>query len=1123
MNEEKIISIITDNSNSEKNQKDSYEEYQIIKEDYCSSPRCGIRSKIVTKSVDKIIFSPIEISTNPYFKYCVTPVKDEHFKFDFSQSETNHTRNPEDKRSKKNVNNISYYQKNSYLETNKNELKEEKDENGSKTINEENDNNITKYLNILDKKDSENNLKLNFNDNDNENENENENDNNEIIVNNMDGNEEKKHKLKGKNRMKNKNKKVSLLSDNHYNNKRNKNNLVNDVHHSILLKEKRKLSLNDTSDNFKEKKKLKKSQKNMHNLFVLNDENNHNKTSDADMPKYCKNKPKASSIFQSIKITKDNIKNIKKKISPFRIVKDKKEPVKIISSRTSTNINRYKETKKSQEDIKKTKTVYNLQEPLTSDKKGKEVKEKIKNKILDNDNSDDNKKNSINSNAAGLNKSKKKSKHTKVKSLGNSVNVNYRKYEYEGKNFERNNNQEKTKLKNDESFKKDKYETPKNGVDRRGSRFDISNNENNIKKNDLFSVKREKENVINKKNTTTFTNILEKNKDKNRTKIKDKVKDQFKEKVKDKIKDKVKDKIKEKIHDTLKNKEKENEINLKVSNRLKEKKDKKKSKKKDKNKIKEKFMLKEKSDGKKFSAKNLKFLYTKNDKENKEDELIRRDKSKTLVCNNSKNNFLPKTSSKKLHTHNINLNYKNSISGNSLGLKRMNSREQSTKNEFHLNLGSISKFQRSGRRNSTRIVHYKEIQEKITAYTNKQTIDNINEYTRQCLEIIPDLYNLEEMPRCKTKVHPIFTKNKNIKKIALIDLDETLVHCIGEINMNNVENFTRQSDAKIKVKLPGGKQITVGINVRPHWEKALNIIKDKYHIIAYTASHESYADSVINYLDPDNKYFEHRLYRSHCVLCVVNEMKFYVKDLGILDEFCDLKDVVLIDNSVLSFAYHLDNGIPISPFYDSKKDVELLDISNFLFKYAEEDDIRDKLREVYKLSEYLEIIKNNPSEESVTLSPSISVVQEDEEGERTTKNCMANKNKISFNINKPLENSIIEEKHNEGDKKEDEHSNNNSILKNRRYPSHKSMSYRGVINAFEKITVDKKVRNSFSFKDKNNKKFDSKKIYDFMNNYRNTINKSFGLRKKNKFRSFRNIDINFKKEWDEKQKELNNK
>ena len=38
-----------------------------------------------------------------------------------------------------------------------------------------------------------------------------------------------------------------------------------------------------------------------------------------------------------------------------------------------------------------------------------------------------------------------------------------------------------------------------------------------------------------------------------------------------------------------------------------------------------------------------------------------------------------------------------------------------------------------------------------------------------------------------------------------------------------------------------------------------------------------------------------------------------------------------------------------------------------------------------------------------------------------------------------------------------------------------------------------------------------------------SINKNVGIKKKNKFRSLRNIDINFKKEWEEKQKELNNK
>lgn len=74
----------------------------------------------------------------------------------------------------------------------------------------------------------------------------------------------------------------------------------------------------------------------------------------------------------------------------------------------------------------------------------------------------------------------------------------------------------------------------------------------------------------------------------------------------------------------------------------------------------------------------------------------------------------------------------------------------------------------------------------------------------------------------------------------------------------------------------------------------------------------------MNHLDPEGKYFEFRLYRCHCVLCIVNGMKFYVKDLKIVEDLYDLKDVVIIDNSVLSFAYHLDNGIPISPFYDSK-------------------------------------------------------------------------------------------------------------------------------------------------------------------------------------------------------------
>ena len=470
---------------------------------------------------------------------------------------------------------------------------------------------------------------------------------------------------------------------------------------------------------------------------------------------------------------------------------------------------------------------------------------------------------------------------------------------------------------------------------------------------------------------------------------------------------------------------------------------------------------------------------------------------------------------------------------------------------LQLHFDSSKKFPKNGGRYSTKVLLNKTKKEKITEFTNRQKIDNINEYTRQCLEIIPELYSLPEMPRCKTKIHPNI---KKLKKVALFDLDETIVHCIGEINMNNVENFTRQSDAKIKVKLPGGREVTIGINIRPHWEEALNMIKDKYHIIAYTASHESYADSVLKYLDPENKYFEYKLYRSHCVLCSVNDMKFYVKDLGILKDFCDLKEVVLIDNSVLSFAYHLDNGIPISPFYDSKNDSELLDIAIFLFKYADEIDLRDKLKEVYKLSEYLEMIKIDMNENNITDSSSISIVQEDEESETTKKksikddnnnnnynntNNTNNTNNINNinNINNKTINPILNTKEcrkfkklntviikeNKNNINNNEEKKINHILRSKS-TSPKKYKYKGIQNIFKKINfINYKRSRSFIIDVKKKKRNDSKIIYDCNTSKTNNkiTNGNIIKRKTVKYRSFHCFDINFKKEWEEMQKALN--
>ena len=68
-----------------------------------------------------------------------------------------------------------------------------------------------------------------------------------------------------------------------------------------------------------------------------------------------------------------------------------------------------------------------------------------------------------------------------------------------------------------------------------------------------------------------------------------------------------------------------------------------------------------------------------------------------------------------------------------------------------------------------------------------------------------------------------------------------------------------------------------------------------------------------------------RLYRQHCV-----ETNYgLIKDLRIVKNR-NLKDMIIVDNSALSFAFHVKNGIPILPFYDDPLDEELKHLTYYL-------------------------------------------------------------------------------------------------------------------------------------------------------------------------------------------------
>ena len=62
----------------------------------------------------------------------------------------------------------------------------------------------------------------------------------------------------------------------------------------------------------------------------------------------------------------------------------------------------------------------------------------------------------------------------------------------------------------------------------------------------------------------------------------------------------------------------------------------------------------------------------------------------------------------------------------------------------------------------------------------------------------------------------------------------------------------------VDVTLPSKKKSKIGINIRPHWEETMELIKEHYHIIIYTASHQSYADAVLDYMDPKKIYTKYR-------------------------------------------------------------------------------------------------------------------------------------------------------------------------------------------------------------------------------------------------------------------------
>jgi len=158
---------------------------------------------------------------------------------------------------------------------------------------------------------------------------------------------------------------------------------------------------------------------------------------------------------------------------------------------------------------------------------------------------------------------------------------------------------------------------------------------------------------------------------------------------------------------------------------------------------------------------------------------------------------------------------------------------------------------------------------------------------------------------------------KTKDKTLILDMDETMIAAKfeGKIPKKFVSNFIFDF-----------KGTNIHVRFRPYLNDSLEKLSQLYELVAFTAGVQEYADPILDRIDPEGTLFKKRMYRDSCVKCE----QFFIKDLDlILDR--EKNNIIIVDNSILSFAFDLPNGVPINSFIgDEDEDKDLLYLVSFL-------------------------------------------------------------------------------------------------------------------------------------------------------------------------------------------------
>ena len=207
---------------------------------------------------------------------------------------------------------------------------------------------------------------------------------------------------------------------------------------------------------------------------------------------------------------------------------------------------------------------------------------------------------------------------------------------------------------------------------------------------------------------------------------------------------------------------------------------------------------------------------------------------------------------------------------------------------------------------------------------NDKSYEDINNFYRQYILRVDNVNGsilasilLRDNAEFKS-VPPPYLHTHNQKQYSLIlELDETLVYF--KVNPEN------ESEGVLKVS-PGVMEF-------------LEEVDKFYELIIFTCATQDYANLLIEAVEENKIYFEHRLYRQHTVI-IDND---FVKDLTRIGR--PLDKIVIVDNMPQNFRLQKENGINIKPFWgEDIYDAALINLTPILINIAEEGgDIRQGL------------------------------------------------------------------------------------------------------------------------------------------------------------------------------------